>query len=99
MSRSRFGIVSLMVVTPGPLSFQGSNCGFAHNCKMMLQTAFPGLPYGVFLRPDIVQMMDQVDNVTGELYIIDPVEGQPLMANATLGGLEEEYRRWLDSRY
>lgn len=96
MSRSRFGVVSLMVVTPGFMSFQGSNCGFAQNCKMMLQTAFPGLPYDVFKRPDIMQMMDQVDNVTGTLYIIDPVEGQPLLANATIEGLEEEYRQWLD---
>lgn len=94
MSRSRFGVVSLMVVTPGSTSFQGSNCGFAHSCKAMLQLTFPGLSYDVFSRPDIVQMMDQVDNVTGELYVIDPVEGQPLMANSTLRGLEEEYRRW-----
>lgn len=95
MSRSRFGIITLMVVSPGT-AFQGSNCGWAQNCKMMLQTTFPGLPYDVFNRPDIIQMMDQVDNVTGTLYIIDPVEGEPLLANSTIEGLEEEYKQWTD---
>lgn len=95
MNRSRFGGVALMVVLPGT-TFQASNCGFARNCRDMIVTMFPGIDRSIFERPDIMQMMDEVDNVTGAVYILDPVEGQPVMADSTLEGLQKEYEEWLD---
>lgn len=70
--------------------------GWARDCKTMLKTAYPGLPYDVFNRPEIKKMMDEVDNVSGALYVIDPVEGAPLIVNSTLEGLQKEYDEWLD---
>lgn len=85
-----------MVVVPGT-TLQASNCGFARNCRDMIVTMFPGIDRSVFERPDIIQMMDEVNNVTGTVYILDPVEGMPVMANSTLGGLQKEYEEWLNS--
>lgn len=72
--------------------------GWAQDCKTMLQTAYPGLPYDVFNRPEIKKMMDEVDNVTGTLFVTEPVEGQPLLANSTYEGLEKEYKEWLSRK-
>lgn len=90
--RSIFGAVVYMVVVGG----QASNCGFARNCKSMILTAFPGMPREVFDREDIKKMMFEVDNVSGALYVIEPVEGNPLIMNSTLEGLQKEYDEWLD---
>lgn len=91
MNRSRFGGVVYMSVVGG----QPSNCGFARNCKDMILTAFPGMPREVFEREDIKKMMYEVDNESGALYVIEPVEGDPLMMNSTLEALQKEYDEWL----
>lgn len=90
--RSIFGSVAYMAVIGG----QASNCGFARNCKDMILTAFPGMPRDVFDREDVKKMMSEVDYETGALYVMEPTEGNPLIMNSTLEGLQKEYDEWLD---
>lgn len=84
----RFGSVSLMIVNRD--NFLASNVGFAHSCRAMLNLSFPGIPRENYDRPEIIQMMDEVDNITGSIFVLDPVEGLPLVANSTLEKLIEE---------
>lgn len=85
---SRFGSVSLMIVNRD--NFLASNVGFAANCRMMLNLSFPGIPRENYDRPEIIQMIDEVDNITGSIFVLDPVEGLPLVANSTLEKLIKE---------
>jgi len=84
----KFSSVCFMVVDPD--TGLASNVGFAPDSKAMLKLAYPGLPREVFTRPEIIKMMDECDNLTGALYVIEPKEGLPLMVNSTLEKLLEE---------
>lgn len=85
---SRFGVVSLMVVDRN--THMASNVGFAPSCKAMLKLAYPQIPREVYDRPEIIQMLDEVDNLSGSIFVLEPEDGQPLTANSTLEKLLEE---------
>ena len=87
----KFDNVALMIVDRE--TGLASNCGWASDCKSMLITAFPGLPNEVFESPSIKKMMEEVDDVTGELYVWEYIPYQHLWANSTLEKLLSEVPR------
>lgn len=90
--RSQFGNVVYIAVEGN----EGVLCGFAPNCKELILLVFPGINRGVLDREDFKIMIDEVDNVTGALYVMEPKEGSPLIMNSTFGSLQEEYKVWLE---
>lgn len=94
MVMSKFQMIRLFYVSPESLTI--AECGFARNCEEMIMAVFPGLPEGALDKPHIQEMMYDVDNTTGELYMMEPKEGDPVFANSTLEGVLREYTDWSD---
>lgn len=89
--RSIFGNVVYIAVNGN----EGVVCGFAPNCKELILFVFPGINREVLDREDFKVMIDEVDNVTGALYVMEPKEGNPLIMNSTFASLQREYEVWL----
>ncbi|QYC52478.1 hypothetical protein [Salmonella phage SSBI34] len=92
MCEAKFTTVQLLIVDHNGDAW---HTGWAENCGSLLRLAYPGLPFSTFKDPLVIKMMKDVDNVTGTLFVIDPVEGEPLLANSTYKGLEKEYKEYL----
>lgn len=90
--RSQFGNVVYIEVDGN----EGAVCGFAPNCKELILFVFPGINREVLEREDFRTMIDEVDNVTGALYVMKPKVGNPLIMNSTLESLQKEYDEWLE---
>lgn len=86
----KFRKVTLMIVNR--ITNLPENSGWACDCKTMLLTAFPGLPKEVFERPEIQQLLDEVDNQTGVVYVWGYLPGDGLWANSTLEKLLKEVK-------
>ncbi len=95
----RFSSVCFMVVDRD--TGLASNVGFAPDSKAMLKLAYPRLPSEVFDREEVVRMMDECDNVTGAVYVAEPIDGLPLVANSTLEKLlkEIDFEKYSDGRF
>lgn len=87
---SKFTTVGMMVVDANGDAW---HTGWAVDCKTMLRLSYPGLPYTVFQDPAVIKMMNEVDNETGTLFVMDPVEGKPLMANSSYDKLMAEVKQ------
>lgn len=64
--------VSIMIVDRETL--MASNCGFASSASAALDLLFPNLAFTNLTDPEVLDMVDKCDNVSGSIFVMDPVD-------------------------
>lgn len=82
--------VSIMIVDRETL--MASNCGFASSTRAALDLLFPNLAFTNLDDPEILGMVDKCDNVSGSLFVMDPVDDDVVWVHWNIDDLLSEYK-------